>query len=144
VLPQKITSEIMITYCCQDSKPWNSNYYQCLPLLDRTCRRGLNLSGELSTYETETRELYRTGHGHYSVEFLPCVGRVVESYVRVLGIEVTDEIQQWRVQLELERRERLQVCQEDLDDEERLVEAMGGRDAEDGATDFAEARLSPL
>ncbi|KAF4043788.1 hypothetical protein GN244_ATG03658 [Phytophthora infestans] len=74
---------------------------------------------------TETRELYRTGHGHYSVEFLPCVGRVVESYVRVLGIEVTDEIQQWRVQLELERRERLQVSQEDLDDEKRLVEAMG-------------------
>ncbi|ETL90254.1 TKL protein kinase, partial [Phytophthora nicotianae] len=90
-----------------------------------SCRRGLNLSGELSAYEKETRVLLKLASTGRVVDILLRFGRVVESYMEVLGIEMTEEIRQWRGQLDLERRERVELFRDILNDEQRLIEAMG-------------------
>ncbi|KAG3054650.1 hypothetical protein PI125_g25834, partial [Phytophthora idaei] len=84
-----------------------------------TCRRGLNLSGELCAYEKETRVLLKLASTGRVVDILLRFGRVVESYMEVLGIEMTDKIRQWREQLELERRERVELFREVLSNEQR-------------------------
>ncbi|KAG7393748.1 kinase suppressor of Ras 2 [Phytophthora pseudosyringae] len=89
------------------------------------CRRGLNLSGELNAYEKETRVLLKLASTGRIVDILLRFGRVVESYMEVLGIEMTEDIRQWREQLELERRERVEMFRAILNDEQRLAEAMG-------------------
>ncbi|ETN07178.1 TKL protein kinase [Phytophthora nicotianae INRA-310] len=90
-----------------------------------SCRRGLNLSGELSAYEKETRVLLKLASTGRVVDILLRFGRVVESYMEVLSIEMTEEIRQWRGQLDLERRERVELFRDILNDEQRLIEAMG-------------------
>lgn len=52
-------------------------------------------------------------------------GRVVESYMEVMGLEKTPEVTQWREQLSSERQERVHRFQHILSDEQRLLEAMG-------------------
>ncbi|KAG1700239.1 hypothetical protein DVH05_012044 [Phytophthora capsici] len=90
-----------------------------------SCRRGLNLQGQLSAYEKETRVLLKLASTGRTVDILLRFGRVVESYMEVLGIEMTEEILQWREQLDLERRERVELFRGIMIDEQRFVEAMG-------------------
>ncbi|POM58060.1 TKL protein kinase [Phytophthora palmivora] len=59
----------------------------------------------LKAYEQETRVLLKlssTGHG---VNILQRFGRVVESYIKVMKIEMTEEVRQWRDQLDIERQD---------------------------------------
>ncbi|OWZ22949.1 TKL protein kinase [Phytophthora megakarya] len=94
-------------------------------LTHSTCRRGLNLSGELNAYEKETRVLLKLASTGRVVTILLRFGRVIESYMEVMKIEMTEEVRQWREQLEVERKERVTLFREILNDELRLVEAMG-------------------
>ncbi|KAL3666498.1 hypothetical protein V7S43_008131 [Phytophthora oleae] len=91
-----------------------------------SCRRGLNLQGQLSAYEKETRVLLKLASTGRTVDILMRFGRVVESYMEVLGIKMTEEIRQWREQLGLERRERVELFRGIMEDEQRFIEAMGG------------------
>ncbi|KAJ8561991.1 hypothetical protein ON010_g7685 [Phytophthora cinnamomi] len=59
------------------------------------------------------------------VNILLRFGRVLESYMEVMGIEKTQEVAQWREQLNSERQERVLLFQQILGDELRLLEAMG-------------------
>ncbi|KAG7384595.1 kinase suppressor of Ras 2 [Phytophthora pseudosyringae] len=79
---------------------------------NRACRRGLKLRWELNAYEKETRALIKLASTGRVVDILLRFGRVVESYIEVLGIEMTEEIRQWREQLDLERQERLRLQME--------------------------------
>ncbi|POM59537.1 TKL protein kinase, partial [Phytophthora palmivora] len=90
-----------------------------------SCRRGLNLSGELKAYENETRVLLKLASTGRVVNILQRFGRVVESYMKVMKIEMMEEVRQWRDQLDIERQERVQLFREILNDELRFIEAMG-------------------
>ncbi|KAE9347277.1 hypothetical protein PR003_g7014 [Phytophthora rubi] len=89
------------------------------------CRRGLNLRGQLGAYESETRVLFKLAATGRVVDILLRFGRVVESYVEVMGLEKTAELIQWREQLSSERQERVHRFRQILSDEQRLLEAMG-------------------
>ncbi|POM70987.1 TKL protein kinase [Phytophthora palmivora] len=90
-----------------------------------SCSRGLNLSGELKAYENETRVLLKLASTGRVVNILQRFGGVVESYMKVMKIEMTEEVRQWRDQLDIERQERVQLFREILNDELRFIEAMG-------------------
>ncbi|EGZ28535.1 hypothetical protein PHYSODRAFT_471799, partial [Phytophthora sojae] len=94
-------------------------------LKNSVCRRGLNLNGQLSAYESETRVLLKLAVTGRVVNTLLRFGRVVESYMEVMGLEKTPEVTQWREQLSSERQERVHRFQHILSDEQRLLEAMG-------------------
>ncbi|OWY98595.1 TKL protein kinase, partial [Phytophthora megakarya] len=90
-----------------------------------TCRRGLNLRGELNEYEKETRVLLKLASTGRVVDVLLRFGRVIESYMEVMNIEMTEAVRQWSEQLEIERMERVTFFREIVNDELRMVEAIG-------------------
>ncbi|KAG2846833.1 hypothetical protein PC111_g1044 [Phytophthora cactorum] len=94
------------------------------------CDRGLDLSGQLSGYERETRVLLKLASTGRVVETLLRFGHVIESYVKVLGLEMTDEVRQWSEQLMRERRERLDLFSRILSDKQLFLEAMGNETQE--------------
>ncbi|KAL4095657.1 hypothetical protein PRIC1_009030 [Phytophthora ramorum] len=90
-----------------------------------TCRRGLNLKGELGNYEAETHVLLKLASTGRVVNILLRFGRVLESYLEVMNIDKAEEVTQWKAQLESERTERVELFEKILKDEHRLMEAMG-------------------
>ncbi|KAG7395261.1 kinase suppressor of Ras 2 [Phytophthora boehmeriae] len=91
----------------------------------KDCKRGLNIRGDLSAYESERRELVKLAATGKVVSILLRFGRVLESYLEVLNVSKSEDVKQWRNQLELERQERVEFFQAVLSDESRLVKAMG-------------------
>jgi hypothetical protein len=89
------------------------------------CGRGLNLGVELNAYEKETRVLLKLASTGRVVNILLRFGGVLEGYMKVMGIEETEEVLAWKDQLKSERQERVELFNKIMADEQRLVEAMG-------------------
>ncbi|OWY98852.1 hypothetical protein PHMEG_00030269 [Phytophthora megakarya] len=94
-------------------------------LLSGTAQRFRGDTHYLSSWSQSpwrTKRLASTGR---VVDVLLRFGRVIESFMEVMNIEMTEAVRQWSEQSENERKERVTFFREIVNDELRMVEAIG-------------------